>query len=202
MNEELDKIERFKEYKERYRFWSDKQISQLSFQNNIFLTISLAMMGYFWKERSSVYTDLVIDLSLKIEWKIVLFLIGISILFFSVIAGLLLAISRLYDLRLTSNILLTRKRAISRNVSVKDEKYSNNSNYKICYSFWLLFTQYNEIKITSDDIRSDNTQLQSKFTKVRKLSMKMGVCTWTLMKIQTISLFISIFFLVAVMIIK
>lgn len=202
MNDELDKKERLKEYQEGYRFWSDKRISQLSFQNNIFLTIGLTMMGYFWKERSSVYTDIIIDLSLKIEWKIVLFLIGIAILFYSIIAGLLLAISRLYDLRLTSNILLTRKRAIDENVSINDEKFPKASNFKSIHSFWLLFTKYNEIEIARDDVKSDNTQLQSKFTKARKLSTDIGICTWTLVKHQTISLFISLCFLVAVLIMK
>ncbi|HFE38509.1 MAG TPA: hypothetical protein ENK06_08880 [Gammaproteobacteria bacterium] len=113
--------EKLNEYQERYRFWSDKRLSQFSFQNNIFLAVGLGIMGYFWKERSSVYTELIIDPSLKIDWKIVLFIIGMGILLYSIMTGLLLAISRLYDLRLTSNILLTRKRALKNNVKIQDE---------------------------------------------------------------------------------
>lgn len=55
------------EYQERYRFWTDKRISQLSFHNNLLLTLGIALIGYFWSERSSIYTKLVIDFN-EIDW--------------------------------------------------------------------------------------------------------------------------------------
>jgi len=110
MNDNQDTKDKLQEYQERYRFWSDKRISQLSFQNNIFLTIGLAVMGYFWKERNDIYTEIIIDSKLQVDWEIVIFLIGMALLLYSILAGMFLAVSRLYDLRITSNILLTRKR--------------------------------------------------------------------------------------------
>lgn len=194
--------EKLKEYQERYHFWSDKRTSQFSFQNNIFLTIGLAIMGYFWKERSSVYTELIIDPHLKIDLKIVLFFLGMAILLYSIITGLLLSISRLYDLRLTSNILLTRKRALKNNVQIKDEKLSETSLCKCVCSFCSVYKQYTQVEIKRDDIKTDNENLQSKFTNARQISKDLGNCTWRLMKNQTISLFLSICTLMIVLFLK
>ena len=57
-----DKSQKISEYQERYRFWVDKRISQLSFHNNILLTLGLVVFGYFWSERKTVYTEFVFDL--------------------------------------------------------------------------------------------------------------------------------------------
>ena len=194
--------EKKKECQERYRFWSDKRISQFSFQNNIFLTVGLAIMGFFWNQRDSVYTKLIIDWNLKIELKVVFFLIGIIILFYSIIIGLFLAVSRLYDLRLTSNILLTRKRMLAQDLTINYEKCSNNSVFRCAKSFWLVFGKFYEVEIISDEIRDDNTQLQSKFTTARQLSKDLGKLTWVSMQNQTVSLFISICFFLVVLILK
>jgi len=202
MTNSHDQKEKLKEYQARYHFWSDKRVSQLSFQNNIFLTISLAIMGYCWKERSSVYTELLIDTRLKVEWKIVLFFIGMIFLSYSIITGLLLTITRLYDLRLTSNILLTRKRALQRNVSVKDENILRNCICKSVYSLWVVFIAYNELELYRDEIKTDNSLLQKRFTNARQLSRDLGRCSWWLMTNQTVSLVTSIFFFMTVLIMK
>jgi len=154
--------EKLKEYQERYHFWTDKRVSQLSFQNNILLAISIAILGYFWKERDSVYTDLIIDSSLSVDFKIVFFFFGMILLLYSIATGLFLATSRLYDLRLTSNVLLTRKRAFQNNVTISDEDLSNNCICKSIKSLWLVFRKYDEFALSRSEIKSDNSSLQQK----------------------------------------
>lgn len=202
MTDMQDQKEKLQEYQERYHFWSDKRISQFSFQNNIYLAISIAIMGYFWKERNSVYSDLVIDFRLVVDWKIVFFFIGMTLLLYSIVTGLFLAISRLYDLRLTSNVLLTRKWALKNKVSIDDEDLSNNRICKSIKSLWMVFRKYDEFALFRSEIKSDNSLLQQKFTKIRQLSRDIGSLSWTLMKNQTISLLISIVFFIVVLIMK
>jgi hypothetical protein len=198
-----NKEEQLQEYQVRYHFWTDKKFIQLSFQNNIFLVVSIAMLGYFWKERTNVYTDLIINSRLSIDLKIGFFFIGILSLSYSIITGLLMAISRLYDLRLTSNILLTRKRALKRNVDLMpDEELLNNCVCKSAKSLWAVYWKYNDFLVDGKEIKSDNSSLKQKFTNIRQLSNDLGVCSWGLMKAQTLSLFIAIILLVIVLIIK
>lgn len=195
----MDKKE---EYQERYRFWTDKRIAQLSFHNNILLTISFVIIGYFWKERDSVYTDLIIDTSLAIEWKIVFFFAGILFILISIFTGFLLSISRLYDLRITSNILLTRKRALDEKVCIQDEKLSDSKFTKSIKSLLKIFFNYRKYEITYQDIKEETKGLQNKFTIARQISRDLGHSTWELMKSQTISLFLSIMFFTLVLILK
>lgn len=62
-------------YQERYHFWSDKRVSQLSFHNNILLALGFAVMSYFWSERDSVYSSLFIDFEADIDFKVVVFFV-------------------------------------------------------------------------------------------------------------------------------
>jgi len=194
--------EKLKEYQERYHFWTDKRVSQLSFQNNILLAISIAILGYFWKERDSVYTDLIIDSSLSVDFKIVFFFFGMILLLYSIATGLFLATSRLYDLRLTSNVLLTRKRAFQNNVTISDEDLSNNCICKSIKSLWLVFRKYDEFALSRSEIKSDNSSLQQKFTMLRQLSRDIGNSSWGLMKNQMVSLLISLVLFIVVLIMK
>ena len=77
MKEELKEME-IMEYQERYRFWTEKRISQLSFHNNFMLTLAIAAIGYLWSERSSVYTQLQINLNADIDWTVLIFLLPIE----------------------------------------------------------------------------------------------------------------------------
>jgi hypothetical protein len=202
MNTEQFNNMKKQEYQERYRFWVDKRISQLSFQNNIYLTIGIAALGYFWSERNRVYTDLIVDVRLAIDWKLVLFFAGMLSLSYSIASGLFLSVSRLYDLRLISNILLTRKRAIKENIKITDEDTSNNSVFKSIKSLWKIFWNYNKYEISDGDMRGDQEELQKKFTKARQLSRDIGNSSWILIKNQTVSLFLAICLLAIVLIIK
>jgi len=68
MKEEL-KEKKIQEYQERYRFWADKRITQLSFQNDFLLTLAVAVIGYLWSERGNVYTNLIVDFNREVDWK-------------------------------------------------------------------------------------------------------------------------------------
>ena len=197
-----DNKEKLEEYQKRYRFWTDKRISQFTFQNNIFLVVGLGIMGYCWKERASIYTELIIDPYLKIDFKTTIFIISMVILLISILTGLLLAVSRLYDIRLTTNILLTRKRALKKNIDIKDESVSTESLYQCVLSFYDVFCKYQHLEIVYNDIQNKTEELQKKFTKARQISKNLGDLSWKLMKYQTISLLVSICLIFIVILVK
>lgn len=194
--------EKLKDYQERYHFWTDKRISQFSFQNNIFLTISLALMGYFWKERNDVYTNLIFDSKLDIDWQIVFFFISMALLLYSVVTGLFLAISRLYDLRLTSNIVLSRKWAFKKSVPIKDEELSSNCVRGSFKNLWQVLRKYHDFALSRNEVEINNVSLQQKFTMARQVSRDIGICSWILMKNQTVSLLLLVFSFMLVLLMK
>lgn len=192
MTTEQNQDKKIQEYQERLRFWIDKRVSQLSFQNNVYLTISLAAIGYLLNERKNIYTDLIIDIHLNINWKIVIYFACIISLTYSICFGLVLSVSRLYDLRLISNILLTRKRAKKENIKITDEDTSHNCVCKSIHSLWKVIRRYREYEISYADVRGKQEDLQVKFTKARQCSRDIGNSSWFLMMHQTVGLFVSI----------
>jgi hypothetical protein len=155
MNGDNKKRNMIQEYQERYRFWSDRRISQLSFHNNLLLALGMAAIGYFWKERDSVYKNLIIEFASPIDWKVFLFFVGIAILFLSVLSGFLLSLSRLYDLRLTANIVLTRRRYAEKEMDLKDQPPLGTGFLSSLNSLWSVFWKYREYEITKTTIEDN-----------------------------------------------
>lgn len=198
----LEQKEKLQEYQQRYHFWTDKQISQLSFQNNIFLIIGISILGFFWNERNGIFIELSTDASLSADLGNVFFNIGIILLSYSIATGLFLAVSRLYDLRITSNILLTRKQALKDDLSIIDEDLSSKNPFETIKSFWIVFRSYDRHALSRDEINADNDSFQQKFTTLRQLSKDMGRCSWLLVKNQAIGLLMALFFFIVELSIK
>lgn len=181
---------KIKEYKEREHFWNDKRISQLSFHNNLLLTVGIALIGYFWKELDSVYKNLFIGCNSSIDWKVILFLVGIGFLSISVFSGFLLSLSRLYDLRLTAHIVYTRRKSAEKDIKLNDQSLSEACLCTSMKSLWSVFWNYRQYEMGNGPI------LQEKFTQLRQKSKDLGRCTWALLNLQTLCMLISMFFLI------
>lgn len=179
-----EKEKKTEEYQNRYRFWNDKKISQLSFLNNFMLTISIALIAYIWTKEINFY------ITSYIKWKITFLFLTLVLSFISTLSGFILAMSRLYDLRLTSNILLARKRALKNDIKLNAKK---NQKHNFWNSLKILFNivwDYENYKIGSNDINNE------KFSKVQEASQAVGNLTWKLLNIQMLTLTISIILLV------
>lgn len=190
MNEQEPKKQ---EYQERYRFWSDKRISQLSFHNNLLLTIGIGVIGYFWSERSSIYTKLVFDCEAEIDWITTFFLIGIASAFVSVVTGFILSLSRLYDLRITSNIALTRKRTKDKSIVIKEEDTSKSGFFQSLRVLVAVMWSYQNHEIKKREIE-DTEVFHNKFNELRQKASDLGVSTWGLVKWQTLSMLVAFLF--------
>jgi hypothetical protein len=190
MNEQESKKQ---EYQERYRFWSDKRITQLSFHNNLLLTIGIGVIGYFWSERNSIYTKLVFDCEAKIDCIIIFFLVGIASALVSVVTGFILSLSRLYDLRITSNIALTRKRAKDKSISIKEEDTSESSFLKSVRVLVAVLWNYQNYEIKKREIENHEI-FHRKFNELRQKASDLGVSTWGLVKWQTLSMLVAFLF--------
>lgn len=201
-NENDDRRCKIQKYNERYRFWVDKRVAQLSFHNNLLLTVGIALIGYFWKERKSVYKQILIDVNLPVDWTVVIFCLGITAITFSIIFGFMLSMSRLYDLRMTENILLTRKRLAEKQIELSERQQSETSLLSSVQSLMSVFWCYRHYQIKKSHIAGDQKALESRFNQLRQKSSDLGSATWALLKAQTLCALISVVTLAVVLIIK
>ncbi len=182
-----------REYQERYHFWSEKKISQLSFHNNLLLTIGFAVIGYFWSERRSIYTELALDFDAQIDWLVVSFLTGIAFAVVSVVSGFLLSLSRLYDLRITSNIILTRKRALKKSVKLMENNTSDSGFMKSLKALVVISWNYKNYEIKKTEI-DETDEFRNKFIELRQKASDLGTSTWVLVRWQTLCMLIAFIF--------
>ena len=184
-NSDPCEAEKQKEYLERYRFWSSNSIQQLSFSNNLLLTISIAAFGYFFGKREKIYTKLFVDINADIDWIVVFFLVGSLLLALSILFGAVLSISRLYDFRLTRHISITRKRVCQKSEKIlKDEKLIKPGRITAFKDLFCIFFKFDKYAVSRDECQEVNKTVEDKFKELRKISLSLGRTTWLLFNLQ------------------
>lgn len=178
-----------KEYKERQKNWRDISITQLSNANNILFTLSAGLTAlWFDTNKPTIH----IDFSGKIEWRIVAYCFTIFLISLSMLFGILVLITRLYDFRISRHLALTRKR-VYKNLNAKtfsESSFPKFSSKDRLYAVWqILFKQLPFI--SSDVVKENDGQLEEKFESLRKLSKILGDASWRWIKVQIVSLLFS-----------
>src|SRR5690606_14135236 len=124
--EHQEQKELIKEYRDREVWWTEKSLSQLSFFNNLLLTLSIGFLTFAYKEFS--FSHLHFNFN-NPNWSLTLIVFSILFALISIVVGLLVAINRLYDFRLTRKVNQIRHRMIEH----AKEKMSESSPIKFDY---------------------------------------------------------------------
>lgn len=118
------------EYENRYVRWTQMSSSQLSFYNNLLLTLGVGFLSFAYKSVSLHK----IKFSLKSpDMSLTFYVMSLILTAISVLLGFLVNISRLYDFRLTRHINLVRKRTLEHSGEKLDERTPER------YSYWKVF---------------------------------------------------------------
>jgi len=203
--------DKLQEYSERHRFWSGIAISQLSFSNNLFLTISIGLFGYcFDKGLNDITTGKIISLP-------TLYIISLGFLLLAVLYGIMTTFSRLLDFRITRELTQMRKKIFKINSTIlRDSEYAEEiSDPKICdricsnfMAISVIFTGYSKISISNNinikEIKkSEKTNennpfvsdenFKNKYNKLRKLAHNLGSVSWKYLGYQMLTFFLGAF---------
>lgn len=205
-------------YNERTIRWQDKSRSQLSYVNDLVLTLSIAFLSFgydydIFSETSSVFQGISINVKsivvalISIECDVTLIKFSFIFSGLSVFFGFLTIIYRLYDFRLTSQINLVRFRAWKHSEAKLDE--STPDKYNCLRRFTLTFKVLSEKypKITIEECKNfglnpEDSTLKHSFRELRNIVHNLGVGTWSMIKFQIISFAFSILLFVVAQLIK
>lgn len=186
-------------YIKRQQEWRDISVNQLSNANNIILSLSSGLF-IFILEKNSI-SQIQIDLKQDINWQIIFYILSLISLLFSLISGICVLISRLYDFRLSRHIAIVRLRNLKKNkTELSYTDIEPNNLKKSIFSFIrILFIKIHFIK----DVDFENTEsLEQKFQTIRTLSFHLGNLTWICTKIQVITFMFGGFFYFAFKLLK
>lgn len=200
-NQKIDYDKKRIEYSSRYRFWTERAIKQLSFENNLLLTVAIAALGYFWKEKPANYYIL-IKFDNSPNWPILFFVLGTIFVSVSIFFGFMLSLSRLYDMRLTRHILSLRQSAAKEKYLLADAELLDSNYVRQFYTMFKVFLNYRNYKIPKSYIESKNNNLTERFNKIRQYAKDFGDLSWCNLKIQAFAFLFGILFYAALIIIE
>jgi len=181
--------EKLKLYDDKHYFWRDKILTQLGYSINLFLTISIATLGYLLSEKKNFTTD-EFHFDYDIKFSFIGYVISFVLLFCSIIYGCISATSRLYDLRITSHTFRVRKKTVEKFERVLPDESPQNSNNRLASLLQVIFRK-GFIRVTNSDYTTYENILL-KFNNHRDLTRKFGELTWITHSYQIIFLVIAI----------
>lgn len=177
MNEPTDW--KYREYYERHSYWQNIAISHMSFSINLFLTISLAFLGFIVNSSNMNNIDLIFSVT-EPDPGITLIFISVIMGGLSILYGILSVLTRIADFNLTRNVVYTRKLFYSKkNDVLKTEKVKRKGNW---FSIILNTKKY---LISSEFIRAEEKDaINKELTNLIYWKEVLGGNTWFFHKIQ------------------
>lgn len=187
------------DYIDRHRNWQNKAIEQLSFANNLLLTISTGLLVFIFDKNkiSEAYFCFC-----NINWSLTLYSLSLFSIILATFVGFIALISRLYDFRLSRHIALIRKRFYEKNQDEeKLEKAVLPANDHNPPGFWKMAGKLCKVIFCRIDFLTKEETKTSKygfplgrFNNIRESSFVLGVATWRLTKFQCICLLMGVLF--------
>jgi len=185
------------DYKERYIRWQGISLTQLGYTNNILLSLTIGFLAIAFDK--DYLNTLSFSKDSFFNLKMCFYFLTILFLLLSIVYGVLTSLSRLYDFKITQQIVLTRQRFY--------DEYKNQPKALPNYNFQrpkfklrfktLCFVLFHPINyIDKKEIKNflNNEQSLKNFNKLRRIANTLGVLTWRLLKFQFLFLVISMLF--------
>lgn len=179
-----------KDFEQLHSDWRNINISQLSFTNNLMLTFSSGFFIYIFSDKKLPKFNIKTDGNF-IQPKF-LFVLCIIFLTLSLIYGIAILFTRLYDFRITRNIIFARSRT---NNQLKYIDFGDFTfNERISTLWKILFKKLPFL--TREDAKKGINDLEflKKFEELLKMSKILGTSSWLWTKFQILYLSLSFIF--------
>lgn len=183
-------------YHERYVRWQDNTRKQLSFFNNLLLTLSVGFLSFAYMDISDLNIELRLSNPNVSTTLLVYSIVSISI---SVFVGLLCVINRLYDFRITTHINQVRYWVWKHSNIELDE--NSSLEYNKCERRLLTISLFccgfrrikiEECKELKNACFEKRCEFSAKFKKLRTLTHNLGIGTWNRLNWQILLFIIGI----------
>jgi len=175
------------DYKSRQKEWRDITVNQLSITNNLLTTLVLGYTGLIFDK--TVIQNATFFFNSKIDWNLTFYFISLNLIIISLLFGIAVMLTRLYDFRISRQLAFVRLRIYkSHKKTLKgyDADFSEphfmemlKSLYRIIF-INLNFTTLKEIK----NFKRNSEKVIDKFESLQKLSRNLGSASWRWTKLQ------------------
>lgn len=180
-------------FHERYIRWRDKTRDQLSFFNNLLLTISIGFLSFVFANEQ--YSQKLEICSVNQSFYIIM---SVFLILISIFSGLLVANTRLYDFRITAHIIQIRS-------WVNEKLPFQTHNYGIWLKFILILKvifgkcrkiEYRNCVKLEYMSKTEKRDFLKNFRNLRCDAHNLGSLTWLNLNFQILFFLLSIIFFV------
>lgn len=154
------------EYHQRNVRWTDKTLVQLSYFNNLVLTLSIGFISFSY--RSLLNKDLKISFE-NIDWSYTLMSFSLVFMFFASYKGLIVSLNRLMDFRITRQIVQIRQRMLEYSDAKMDESTPTQMKWNERLNLIFKLFKNNYPKITIEQCKSYRNIEQTKKESIKRL---------------------------------
>jgi len=170
------------EYQQRNVRWNDNRIRQLSYFNNLILTLNVGFISFSYKEL--ITNDL--ELTCRdLNWQFTFMALSVIVMFLDAVLGLVISLNRLLDFRLTHRILQIRQNMFEHSsFKMSEETPSNYTWAKRMKLIWnILKENYPKIPIETcksfkNKPHEEKEIILQDFNELRDIVHNLGINTW------------------------
>lgn len=167
------------ELKQNHKDWRDISVAQISNANNILITLATGLLAFCFNE--SKVSNIYIDTRQEINIVKLFFVISIVLIALSLIYGVAVLFTRLYDFRISRHIALSIQRFGK--FSRDDDVCEVSSLERIMVLFKIIFLKIDFI--TFDEAKKlDEDHSKKKLHNLRRLVKVLGNSSWRWTKMQ------------------
>ncbi|AIN75176.1 hypothetical protein O8E88_002296 [Flavobacterium psychrophilum] len=176
-----------KDFEQLHSDWRNISINQLSFTNNLILTFSSGFFIYIFSDKK--IPDFHINTNENFVYTKFAFAFCIIFLLLSIIYGIAILFTRLYDFRITRNILFARSRTNNQLEYIDFSEFTFNERVS---ALWKILFKKLPFLTREDAKKSINDkEFIKKFEELLKLSKILGTSSWLWTKFQILHLSLS-----------
>lgn len=176
---EIEKKQLLDEYHQRNVRWTDKTLTQLSYFNNLMLTLSVGFISFSYK---ILITHKLVFSFKNIDWSITLMAFSLIIMFLSAYKGLVISLNRLMDFKITRQVVQIRQRMLEHADKKMDESTPLIMPWCERQKLIRKLFKLNYPKISIEDCKNYKEMSKSKkdkidtdFKELRKISHNLGI---------------------------
>lgn len=170
--------EKLYELKECHSRWQDITIKQFGYVNNWLISIGIAFLTFAF-DKESISKISLSDIS-EFDWNIA----TVITVVISIVFGLITALSRLYDFRITRHIAIVKQRFFEVNeVNLENDEFSKPSFCEKIESLKLIFFEDLHFLSRSESKNIlEQPELRVRIKKLRNTSNTLGIITWNCLR--------------------
>jgi hypothetical protein len=185
-----ERTRKIQEYSNRHQFWRDKILTQLGYSINLFLTMGFGLIAFLVTQKNK-YPDIEFHLNWKINWELTLYVTTLLLTSISILLGSVSVTSRLFDLRITSHLVLVRQRTLERTDKLLPDDPKPEITKRTLLGNYFRTLLYPFHRINDEDYQSEEI-LWTKFSKLRQQTALLGKLVWISHKLQILTILVGI----------